>query len=254
MSDSRPPQTPTPVVPKDPLESRLEEREKHKFLLAKTYFDCREYDRCAAVFLPSTLPKGAVNTSSPTSKTKSPAKGKAKVGAPAQAKSSARWMFGLSQKSLFLALYAKYIAGEKRKDEESEMILGPQDGGVTMNKELTGISTVLEEWFAVSPDEGRQPQGWLEYLYGIVLAKGKNEHMAIDWFIRSVNCYPYNWGVWLELSSILNTVEEVSSARDRARRQANLSLLVDLHYFKTSAEHHHIHFPRSRHARTLSVY
>lgn len=128
-------------------------------------------------------------------------------------------MFGLSQKSLFLALYARYIAGEKRKDEESEMILGPQDGGVTMNKELTGISTVLEEWFAISPEEGRQPQGWLEYLYGIVLVKGKSEHMAIEWFIRSVNCYPYIWGVWQEMSSILNTTEEVSSVQSRVQPQ-----------------------------------
>jgi anaphase-promoting complex subunit 8 len=30
----------------------------------------------------------------------------------------------LSQKSLFLALYAKYLAGEKRKEEETEMVLG----------------------------------------------------------------------------------------------------------------------------------
>jgi anaphase-promoting complex subunit 8 len=211
MSDAPPPQTPVRTPPKDRIEAQLEAREIHKFLLAKTYFDCREYERCAAVFLPGTLPKGSINTSSPQSaKAKSAAKGKAKAGTPTKAKFPLESISGLSQKALFLALYAKYISGEKRKDEESEMILGPQDGGVTMNKELNGISTILEEWFSSLASNGRQGQGWLEYLYGIVLAKGKNEKQAKQWFIRSVHLYPYNWGAWQELSSLFGTVEEVS--------------------------------------------
>jgi len=117
---------------------------------------------------------------------------------------------GLSQKALFLALYAKYMAGEKRMNEESEMILGPQDGGVTPNKELPGLSAVLEEWFAYLPASGRQPQGWLEYLYAIVLAKGKNEKQALEYCFQSVRCYPYNWGAWQELQSLLGSAEEAS--------------------------------------------
>ncbi|KAF2204430.1 anaphase-promoting complex subunit CDC23 [Delitschia confertaspora ATCC 74209] len=210
MSDGRPPQTPD-RLPKDPIETRLEACESHKYLLAKTYFDCREYDRCAAVFLPSTLPKGSIiPSSSPSTKTKTAAKGKAKAGTPSKAKLTFESVQGLSQKSLFLALYAKYIAGEKRKDEDSEMILGPQDGGVTTNKELVGISAILEEWFTYLPTSGRQPQGWLEYLYGIVLAKGKNEAAATEYFIQSVHQYPYNWGAWQELSSLVGTVEELN--------------------------------------------
>ncbi|OCL02236.1 anaphase-promoting complex subunit CDC23 [Glonium stellatum] len=210
MSDAPPPRTPIRTSPKDKIEAQLEAREIHKFLLAKTYFDCREYDRCAAVFLPGTLPKGSINTSSPQSaKARPSAKGKAKVATPTKAKFSLESISGLSQKALFLALYAKYIAGEKRKDEESEMILGPQDGGVTMNKELNGISTILEEWFSSLESNGRQGQGWLEYLYGIVLAKGKNEKQAKQWFIQSVHLYPYNWGAWQELSGLFGTAEEL---------------------------------------------
>ncbi|KAF2191839.1 anaphase-promoting complex subunit CDC23 [Zopfia rhizophila CBS 207.26] len=216
MSDARPPPTPTPLVPKDPTEQRLEAREAHKFLLAKTYFDCREYDRCAAVFLPSALPEGALHTSSsPATKSRQSVKGKAKAGTPSKVKSVMDVVHGLSQKALFLALYAKYLAGEKRKDEESEMILGPQDGGVMMNKELTGISAILEEWFDNLPTSGRQAQGWLEYLYGVVLAKGKNEKDAIEFFIQSVHYYAYNWGAWQELSSLLGTVEELTAIASR---------------------------------------
>lgn len=95
-------------------------------------------------------------------------------------------------------------------NEDSEMILGPQDGGVMLNKELPGISTILKQWFTALPNSGRQPQGWLEYLYGIVLAKGKNEKLAVDYLLQSVQQYPYNWGAWQELTSLLGTSEEVS--------------------------------------------
>ncbi|KAF3039025.1 Anaphase-promoting complex subunit 23 [Didymella heteroderae] len=209
MSGHTPPQTPRRVH-KDANEERLEAREAHRYLLAKTYFDCREYDRCAAVFLPGPLPKGAIlATSSPNAKSKNAAKGKARASTSTVPTSTAEIVAGLSQKSLFLALYAKYIVGERRMNEDSEMILGPQDGGVMVNKELPGISAILEQWFTALPNTGRQPQGWLEYLYGIVLAKGKNDKLAIDYLLQSVHQYEYNWGAWQELTSLLSTNEEL---------------------------------------------
>jgi len=54
-------------------------------------------------------------------------------------------------------------------------------------------------------------QGWLEYLHGIVLAKGKNFEEAKKWFIKSVHAYSFNWGAWLELGLLLGTIDEVSS-------------------------------------------
>ena len=36
----------------DRKEARLEAKELNRFLMAKSFFDCREFDRCAAVFLP----------------------------------------------------------------------------------------------------------------------------------------------------------------------------------------------------------
>jgi len=212
MSEA-PPQTPPGQVLKDATELRLEAHEAHRYLLAKAYFDCREYDRCAAVFLPGALPKGSVFAASPVS-AKTKQKGKAKQGTSAQMKGPAGSVLALSQKSLFIALYAKYLAGERRMNEDSEIILGPRDGGIT-NKELPGLSAVLDEWFRSLPKSGRQPQGWLEYLYGIVLAKGKNEKLAKDYLIQSVHQCTFNWGAWQELASLLGTVEELD---DIARR------------------------------------
>lgn len=186
----------------DATETALEASEVHRFLLAKSYFDCREFDRCSAVFLPHTLPRVPV-VQSPKGK------GKAKV-AKESAKDGSVNVSGISQKALFLALYAKYLAGEKRKDEESEMILGPSDGGVTVNRELNGITALLEQYLAERQAKGKDGGGWLEYLYGIALAKGKNEEVAKESLIRSVNIYPFNWGAWQELGNLVNTIEDVS--------------------------------------------
>ncbi|KAI9798665.1 MAG: Anaphase-promoting complex subunit 23 [Piccolia ochrophora] len=207
----------------DPAEARLEAQEVHKYLLAKSYFDCREYDRCAAVFLPDNLPLGPVSAKSQTTvnlTSPRPKTGMAKSSVPtsvpkAAMPSSSQRLSGLSQKALFLSFYAKYMAGEKRKDEESEMILGPADGGITINKEVAGISRGLETWFANRmTDDGDIPgsQGWLEYLFGIVHSKEKNDEEARRWLIRSLNVYPYNWGAWQELNGLIGSTDELHAA------------------------------------------
>src|ERR1051326_1591676 len=131
-----------PRIPVDALEARLETQEIPKYLLAKTYFDCREFDRCANVFLPGIMPKLSLQPTSPQMGKGKIAKGKTKVSTPSKPKANKEYYAGLSQKALFLSLYARYMSGEKRKDEESEMILGPVDGGSTSNRELNGIAAI----------------------------------------------------------------------------------------------------------------
>jgi anaphase-promoting complex subunit 8 len=206
-SRSRQPYSPFAL---DAREARLEAQEHHKFLLAKSFFDCREYDRCAAVFLPSTLPRIPASTATSSSvKSKYTNKGKERITSPLVAQPLNLSLSNVSQKALFLAIYAKYLAGEKRKDEDSEMILGPADGGVTTNKELTSLIGILGKWFEEREAMGRDGSGWLEYLYGILLAKNKSDDLAKVWFTKSVHLYPWNWGAWQELSNLLNNVEEV---------------------------------------------
>lgn len=202
----------------DPLEAALEAQEAHKYLLAKAYFDTREYDRCAAVFLPPKIPPVPLSSVSPDAKSSRPSstpqKGKSKASPFCGLKSSttSRNPFPrLSQKSLFLALYAKYLAGEKRKEEETEMVLGPADGGMTVNRELPELARGLEAWFAERRENGLEDrgQGWLEYLYGVILLKGRNEEEAKKWLIRSVHLNPFHWGAWQELNDLLANTEDV---------------------------------------------
>ena len=151
----------------DPEEAALEARELSKYLLAKSLFDCREYDRCAAVFLPDSLLASILTSRGDSTATaSSKTKGKTKV-TDAPGSSGPIPLPKLSQKSLFLALYAKFMSGEKRRNEESEMVMGPQDLGAVVNKQLLVVGRYLATWFeerTTDDDEILGSQGWLEYL------------------------------------------------------------------------------------------
>ncbi|CAG8978911.1 hypothetical protein HYALB_00005248 [Hymenoscyphus albidus] len=199
----------------DPDEALLEAKEINQYLLAKSFFDCREYDRCAAVFLPDTVLSGILSTSSSTPAQKT-ANNKGKGKAPASAQKSSTGtpsMPRLSQKSLFLTLYAKFMSGEKKKDEDSEMVMGPHDGGTAINKQLVTITRFLQTWFEERTNEAGEvvgSQGWLEYLYGMVLSKDKSEEEAMRWLMRSVHLFPMNWGCWLEMTSLIGRIEDLN--------------------------------------------
>ncbi|KAF2455568.1 anaphase promoting complex subunit 8 [Lineolata rhizophorae] len=178
---------PRPLPPSDPTQARLEAREANRFLLAKSFFDCREFDRCSAVFLPELVPRGPLPAAS----------------VPAAKPPGVR-PAGLSMKALFLALYAKFLAGEKRKEEDSEIVLGPMDGGVAKNREVPTITKILQDWFEERHGSGLAGDGWLEFLYGIMLARSKDEDMAREWLVLSVHLNPWNWAAWLEIAGLLS--------------------------------------------------
>lgn len=213
----------------DPEEAQLEAKEINQYLLAKSFFDCREFDRCAAVFLPDTVLSGILSTAATKNPNASAPQGKGKSrGSAARTSAAPVATPKLSQKSLFLALYAKFMSGEKKKDEDSEMVMGPHDGGNAINKQLNVISRFLETWFLEHTNENGSvdgSQGWLEYLYvtilsncafansyryGMVLAKDKNEAQAMHWLLKSVHLYQMNWSCWLEMASLIGRMEDVS--------------------------------------------
>ncbi|KAH8591160.1 anaphase promoting complex subunit 8 [Bisporella sp. PMI_857] len=210
-SDGQPPIVVTGNL--DVEEAQLEAREINKYLLAKAFFDCREYDRCSAVFLPDTVLSGVLSASAKVPANASPSNSKGKGKEPLSERTIPSALPRLSQKSLFLALYSKFMSGEKKKDEDSEMVMGPHDGGNTSNKQLNTISRFLEVWFqqrTLKSGEVVGSQGWLEYLYGMVLAKDKNEEEAMRWLVRSVHLYPMNWGCWQEMTALIGRLDDLN--------------------------------------------
>ncbi|OCT52509.1 Anaphase-promoting complex subunit 8 [Cladophialophora carrionii] len=238
----------------DPEEAALEAKEAPKYLLAKAFFDTKEFDRCAAVFLPPAIPAGGLaifdkpKGRTPTS-TPSKAKGKSKHND----KAAVNPFPNISQKSLFLALYARYLAGEKRKDEESEMVLGPADNGQTVNRELAALARGLEAYFGArdaADPQLKRSQGWLEYLYGIILSKSRQEQLAQQWLLRSVRVNPYHWGAWEELASLLSSIDDLNAQLSPSVLPQNLMSIMYQAYasvdlFSTSDQYTTLNYLRT---------
>lgn len=241
-----------------------------KYLLAKSFFDCHEYDRCAAVFLPDSLLSSVLNSRFDAG----PAASKDKPRASTSSRQSgAVPLPQVSQKSLFLALYAKFLAGEKRKNEESEMVMGPQDLGTVVNKELLVVGRFLSAWFeervTEDDEDAAGSQGWLEYLYvwaipwsdpsmltrfhsyGMVLAREKSDEKAMEFLIRSVHKYTMNWGCWLEMTSLISRAEDVSIWTPRSMARHILTSAVDANIATLPRTHRLLHVPSARLPRAI---
>lgn len=90
----------------------------------------------------------------------------------------------------------------------------------------------------------------------MVLAKDKNEEEAMRWLIRSVHLYPMNWGCWLEMTSLISRVEDVSThflalkIANQCQAQSNISApspKYPLVYLSSA------HFPRTLSVNALAL-
>ncbi|KAI0426649.1 hypothetical protein F5Y09DRAFT_333965 [Xylaria sp. FL1042] len=123
--------------------------------MAKAFFDCHEFQRCAETLLPA---------------------------GPSDLSMAFR---------LFLACYALLIQGEKQKTENASQILGPSDTGAVANTQLVKVRSILERWSTLEKDHcgHGSSQGWLEYLYEMVLAKDQNHDLAKLWLLKTLVYY-----------------------------------------------------------------
>lgn len=89
--------------------------------------------------------------------------------------------------------------------------------------------------------------------YGVVLSKDKNEEEAMRWLVRSIHLYPMNWGCWLEMTSLIGRVEDVSihpyllyTATDTSIAQSNSSAFA--------AKYHVLHLPSAYLSGALPIH
>ncbi|QPG77069.1 hypothetical protein FOA43_004467 [Brettanomyces nanus] len=159
----------------DPVQLKDAER----ILLASSYFNCKEFDRCGHVL------KGCK-----------------------------------SNKAVFLRLYAMYLSGEKRKQFDSDGVLGQKDGK-TSNMAL---SQVLKELSWCKDVSGRLDDPFLLYLAGIVTLKSSNDfRSAQELFYQSLTLYPFNWSCWRELIECLSSFQEAISMVSKFSRNSRFS-------------------------------
>ncbi|KAF5200200.1 Anaphase promoting complex subunit 8/cell division cycle protein23-like protein [Thalictrum thalictroides] len=131
------------------------------YLLAQSYYNCKEYRRAAHVLRDQ-----------------------------------------IGKKAVFLRCYSLYMAGEKRKDEETIELDGPLGKSDAVNRELV----LLEKELSTHRQNGNiDPFGL--YLYGVVLKETGREDLAREALVESVNRYPWNWNAWSELQCLCTNVD-----------------------------------------------
>ncbi|CAO3636213.1 unnamed protein product [Cunninghamella blakesleeana] len=99
----------------------------------------------------------------------------------------------------FLRLYARYLLGEKQKEEQHYDVLSVNDNSLAENLELGSIHDELAEAY-----EGDQPlDAFCLYLFGVVLRQRGENQTAAHMLIESIKQYQYNWSAWKELGTLV---------------------------------------------------
>ncbi|KAK4694200.1 anaphase-promoting complex subunit 8, partial [Phenoliferia sp. Uapishka_3] len=127
-------------------------------------------------------------------------------------------------KARWLRNYAKFLAGDKKAQEENGDLLGVKDKGV-LNPYSTSILTEMDGW-----EPGFiQSDGYLLFLKALLIlslpplnpstfthqapsASSETSDvrlLAIELLLESVKLQPYNWSAWLKLTACLEGSEEL---------------------------------------------
>ncbi|OTB00515.1 hypothetical protein M426DRAFT_65674 [Hypoxylon sp. CI-4A] len=204
-----------------PDEMKLEQREFPRYCLAYSFFKCHEYRRCAAVFLPIRTSKHAI----PEKTHGNPLKGFAGqpgIDGPA-----------ISEKALFLSLYALFLEGEKQEREDKGLLLSETDTDAVINKELLYVKRYLREWFKALRNRetmvSLSRQGYLEYLYGVVLSKDKEKTGALTWFRLSVRTNPWNWSAWQEMNSLIRSAQDLEKLNSNITQSDPMAVMFNIY-------------------------
>ncbi|RWR87437.1 anaphase-promoting complex subunit 8 [Cinnamomum micranthum f. kanehirae] len=175
------------------------------FLLAKSYFDCREYRRAAHALRDQTGKKAvflrcyALYLS---------------MEGVFYVKYSLRNVEPLPSSVSCIGFHILNVSpfhfstksGEKRKEEEIIELEGPSGKGDVVNNELVS----LERELSALRKSGAIDSFGL-YLYGVVLREKGREDLARTVLVESVNNYPWNWSAWTELQSLCTTLDLLNS-------------------------------------------
>ena len=109
-----------------------------------------------------------------------------------------------SPKTKFLHYYSAYLSGEKKRlDNMLDTVNSVDTQQMTYLKDLRAE---LQKMY-----EKNQLDGYLMYLYGIVLKRMSLMDQAKDALLEAVKLEPFLWGAWLELAHHINDRESLES-------------------------------------------
>ena len=107
-------------------------------------------------------------------------------------------------KTRFLHYFAKYKGAEKKRFDLMNEV------NITIPKKSMLKFNELRDSLERSMDR-RRPDGWLLYVYGLVLYKFKLYQLATDVLVKAINLTPNNWSAWYMLSLLIDSREQLHS-------------------------------------------
>lgn len=166
----------------------LDEDEKHdqfNFMLAKSYFNCKEFDRAAHV-LKNCLSGNALFLRLYSIYIS--------VDKKATEETDGSINVGLVQNSLGSDPLA--VSGEDGGERQEQLVDG-------LNTRLGSIILEAEAFHAKGGSNA-----FLYYLVGLIYSKKKKYQLAQASLFQSVKLFPYNWSCWQELIATFSSFEE----------------------------------------------
>ncbi|KAI9276753.1 hypothetical protein BDA99DRAFT_474591 [Phascolomyces articulosus] len=138
---------------------------------------------------------------------------------------------------MFLRLYAKYLAAEKRKNERIQDMLDViSDNSQAKNAELDAIYKELKQFH-----DQDQLDAFNLYLYGIVLRKRELNDMAAATLLSSLKKYEYNWSAWMELGALVTSKKQFHDLEQVLNERMPKSIIKNFFFARRALE---IHLPQ----------
>lgn len=107
-------------------------------------------------------------------------------------------------KARFLHYFSMYKSAEKKRiDLMNEVTVNvPKKAMLKFNELRDSLERSMDR---------REPDGWLLYIYGLVLFKFKLYARAINVLVYSINLTPINWCAWYMLTQLIDNKQQLNS-------------------------------------------
>eukprot|EP01084_Bolivina_argentea_P284181 486940_1 len=107
--------------------------------------------------------------------------------------------------AFFLSCYAKYLVGEKKKEEEILESNNQLEKSQIINKNLNELMDCIKkrEIRLNNANHSDRLDAFHFYIKGVCLRELSRDNEAIEALITCVNLFPYNWSAWRSLSELV---------------------------------------------------
>lgn len=202
-----------PIIELDPEEKIDQE----KLMLAKAYFNCKEFDRASYVL------KNCKSGSALFFRLYC-------ILISVDKKSTEETDGSINLGSLFLLNNINNDPSDAANDYSRTANRAKEELVGTLNMKLSKIIQESENYHS---KPGNKPNAFLYYLNGIVYNKKKKYSMAQNNLFQSLRLFPYNWSCWQELIATLNTFDEAMAFINKLKSaKSSLTNNIMFHFFE----------------------